>query len=414
MGRNENSTEILVHVTAPSAAGDDAKYRALALAYLQFEPEGLAHDPQDPSSKPSTVPPNVFISPQASFGSVWDNVGSPRLAEGDRQLASISGEQPSTPTASPQLGGDDSQPSWTAPPSQVPDSMPDNDIRVPAFSTPERVLGYFLQSTEPPSISSGGASVQAPEGGRNATCIDFPCAASSDSLLGGGTGLDSSPTAFGKQSNTRQTLGAVDVVIDIGDVKEDCGAGGTCPGLDAATGPQGHGITNLDLLPEVKSASLIDSNDWTHETQLISTEPAVANHRLGPRAPQHLETLAATMDIGTRYNPKYQSRAMISFERGYWLMRLDGWDFEQKVKAWGFLGNYIRREGKAGWGTRACRDESWKWIRLYGWEHIAGELYLLLYVASYRKLKYMEMRFYDAAGHVLVVVEPRATRPNSS
>ncbi|KAL1870417.1 hypothetical protein Daus18300_005103 [Diaporthe australafricana] len=417
MGRNENSTEILVHITAPSAAGDDTKYRALALAYLEFEPKGLVNQPQDPSSKPSTVPPEVLVSPQASFGSVWDNVGSPRLAEGNRQLASFSRAQPSTPTASSQLGGDDSQPSWTAPPSEVPDSMPDNDIRVPAFSTPERVLGYFLQSTEPPSISSeggGGGSVQVQEDGRNATYGNLSCAAPLDSLLGGGTGLDSSPTALGEQIHSRQTQGTVDVVADAGDVTEDCGEDGTRSGLDAATEPQGHATTNLDLLPEIKSASLIDSNDWTHETQLISTEPAVANHRLGPRAPQHLETLAASLDIGTRYKPKYQSRAMIPFERGYWLMRLDGWDFERKVITWGFLGNYIRREGKAGWGTRACRDESWNWIRLYGWEHIAGELYLLLYVASYRKLKYMEMRFYDAAGDVLVVVEPRATRPDPS
>jgi hypothetical protein len=119
------------------------------------------------------------------------------------------------------------------------------------------------------------------------------------------------------------------------------------------------------------------------------------------------------MQMGRKYRPKYQARDMRPFERGYWLMRLDGWEFEEKVKAWGFLGNYIRRDGKAGWGTRACRDESWGWIRLYGWEHIAGELYILLYVASYRKLKFMEVKFYGAAGDVLIVVGPRGTRPKS-
>ena len=197
------------------------------------------------------------------------------------------------------------------------------------------------------------------------------------------------------------------------DVAEGCGANKVPRGSDPAAGPEAHQEPNPDPLPEKESACLVGSSDWAHETQLISTEPAVANHRLGPRAPQHLEKLATSMQMGRKYRPKYQARDMRPFERGYWLMRLDGWEFEEKVKAWGFLGNYIRRDGKAGWGTRACRDESWGWIRLYGWEHIAGELYILLYVASYRKLKFMEVKFYGAAGDVLIVVGPRGTRPKS-
>lgn len=410
MGRNEDSTEILVHITAPSAAADDARYRALAQAYLDFEPQGIVDLPPDPSSKPSAVPSDKFISPQASFGSVWDNVGSPRLGGVNQQLAPSSGLQHSIPPASSQLK-DDTQLSWAAPPSEVPDSMPDNDIRAPAFNTPTRVLNYFLQSVEQASVSSGGASGELSEGGRNVGHNSLSQAAVSDGLLGRGTGLDSSPSTRRTHGHAPQLPDPIETVGSAADVTEDCRADQAPAGSVSVVETVGHQTTIPNTLPENKSASVVDSSNWVHETQLISTEPAVANHRLGPRAPQHLEKLAESMQMGRKYRPKFQAREMRPFERGYWLMRLDGWDFEEKVKAWGFLGNYIRRDDKAGWGTRACRDESWDWIRLYGWEHIAGELYALLYVASYRKLKYMEVKYYDAAGDVLIVVGPRGTQP---
>lgn len=412
MGRNEDNTEILVHITAPSAAADDARYRALAQAYLDFKPKAFVDLLQDPSSKPSAVPSDRFISPQASFGSVWDNVRSPNLARVNQQSAPLPSIQSSVPPASSQLRND-SQVSWVAPPSEVPDSMPDNDIRAPAFNTPTRVLNFFLQSTEQPSLSSGGNSGEVPEGGRNVTHVDLSYSAALDGLLGRGSGLDSSPSTRRLHIHDLQSQSPIEAAENVTGMTEDHGADKALPGSDLATGAEVHRAAIPDTLPENKSVCAVDSSDWAHETQLISTEPAVANHRLGPRAPQHLEKLAESMQMSRKYRPKYQARDMRPFERGYWLMRLDGWELEEKVKAWGFLGNYIRRDDKAGWGTRACRDESWDWIRLYGWEHIAAELYALLYVASYRKLKYMEVKYYGAAGDVLIVVGPRGTQPKS-
>ncbi|POS76436.1 hypothetical protein DHEL01_v205170 [Diaporthe helianthi] len=413
MGRNEDHTEILVHITAPSAAADDVQYRALAQAYLDFKPEEIIPLPQDSTSKPSAVPSDKFISPQASFRSVRDNVGSPRLAQANQSANQLTSIQPSAPpTTSSQLN-DDTQHSWVAPPSEIPDSMPDNDIRAPAFNTPTRILNFLLQSTEPPSLSSGGRSSEAPEAGRNAAHSRPSHAAALDSSLFCDLGLDSSPSARRPRSQAPQSPGPREPVPNVEDVAEDCGPEKVSPGSAPATGPGPHQAAEPDAMAEKEYGRLIANSDWARETQLISYEPAPANHRLGPRAPQHLENLATSMQVDKKYRPGFQAREMRPFERGYWLMGLDGWEFEEKVKAWGFLGNYIRRDGKAGWGTRACRDESWGWIRLYGWEHIAAELYILLYVASYRKLKFVETKFYGAAGDVLIVVGPRGTRPKS-
>lgn len=413
MGRSEDGTEILVHITAPSAAADDVKYRALAQAYLDFEPEETVPLSQGSTSNPRAVPSdNKFISPKASFGSVWDNIDSPLLARANQPSAPLPGKQPSVPPASSQLNND-TQESWVAPPSEIPDSMPDNDIRAPAFNTPTRILNYLLQSTEPPSLLSDGRSSEPPEVGRNAASSQPSHAAALDSSLGCELGLDSSPSTRRPRNHAAQSPASVDNVPNVVDATEGCAADQGLQGTATANGLETPQATKPHTVSQKQSASLLAISDWANETQLVSYEPAAANHRLGPRAPQHLEELAASMQMDKKYRPKFQAREMRSFERGYWLMGLDGWEFEEKVKAWGFLGNYIRRDGKAGWGTRACRDESWDWIRLYGWEHIAAELYVLLYVASYRRLKFVETKFYGAAGDVLIVVGPRGTRPKA-
>lgn len=274
MGRNEDGAEILVHITAPSAAADDTRYRTLAQAYLDFQPKGIIDLPPDPSSRREAVPSQKFISPQASFGSVWDNVGSPRLARVNQQLAPSAGTQPSVPPASSQLR-DDSQPSWVAPPSEVPDSMPDNDIRAPAFNTPTRVLKYFLQAREQASLSSGGASAEVPDGGRNAAHGDASQAGALDGLLGRGAGLDSSPSTRRLRSRAPQGPDPIETVSNFHAVTEDYGEGRAPSGSRSTAEPEAQRTTIPDTMPGDKSAYAVDNSDWAHETQLISTEPAV-------------------------------------------------------------------------------------------------------------------------------------------
>ena len=104
--------EILVHITAPSRAVDDSRYRSLASAYLDFEPavcqpivsypplstgdvhisSGSGHDPQVPQQQITSSQDESFHhgfpltgqsefpgSPSASFQSVLDNANSPSL-----------------------------------------------------------------------------------------------------------------------------------------------------------------------------------------------------------------------------------------------------------------------------------------------------------------------------------------------
>lgn len=509
-----SEAEILVHITAPSTSKDDALYRTFATAYLNFEPDRTVGLPEDTRIIHSAPQSEELLSPQASFQSVWDNV-RPRGAQPHSQQS----RQPSS------HHGNASQISWVQPPSEVADSMPDNDIRIEGFTTPTRLMKYFLQTAGPPSDE---LSASQDAGRRDSTSVyagndDLTNlnARGTGSILRGddhvsGDGVADEPSEvqpsnyegstditklLARGTNTIiqhddfSTAPAIEDVIyfrrndgvryetpednknnsesrmDVSHVSQtpssplqsraapppsvrlsgesrdrsSChirarpqsqsevsgitipatqrrGRAGTEPPSPKRLKTMGRSISDVpprgsrefaatgQSLTENLTAQGTQTTDWIHETQLTSVEPPPANHKLGPRVPVKLELLMRNFGIEGRYKPKFQARQLREYERGYWLLDLDGWDHRGKVETWGFLGNYICKDGFAGWGTRACRDEDWKWLRLYGWEHIAGELYILLYVASYRRLKAMELTWYDGAGEELIIVGARSER----
>ncbi|KAJ4416348.1 hypothetical protein N0V82_006785 [Gnomoniopsis sp. IMI 355080] len=510
-----SEAEILVHITAPSTSNDDALYRTFATAYLNFEPYRTVELPEDIRSIHPAPPPEVLLSPQASFQSVWDNV-RPRTARSHSQQNA----------QTPSQHGKASQTSWVQPPSEVADSMPDNDIRIEGFTTPTRLMSYFLQTAGTPS---DGPSASQEAGWRDATTV-YTGDDGLTTLLAKSTGsiLQQNDNVSTAQVAEQQSALQASKVEGIPDVTKSLARGtndtvqhghpSTAPVMEMAASsfrqndgvryetpekdkttseskmdethisqtpssplqprgtppppkrlseeprdrsgghaweyqqlqneapgiiipatqlpgradtepppskrlkavgrsisdilPRGpkESVAPLQTLPKDLTILRTQTTDWTHETQLTSVEPPPANHKLGPRVPVKLELLMRNFGIEGRYKPKFQARKLREYERGYWLLDLDAWDHQGKVETWGFLGNYICKDGFAGWGTRACRDEDWRWIRLYGWEHIAGELYILLYVASYRRLKAMELTWYDGAGKELIIVGARSEK----
>lgn len=121
----------------------------------------------------------------------------------------------------------------------------------------------------------------------------------------------------------------------------------------------------------------------------------------------NLSTLANVLDISHRYRPIERTRELRPLERGYWLIDCSGWGEADVHKAWGFLHNYLSK-GYAGWGTRCVRDEGWGWIRLWCFGHVVGHCYLLLYLASMRKLKTQGARWIDGEGRVVLVTDGHA------
>lgn len=183
------NVEILVHTSAPSRVQDDARYRAFARAYLNFEYATniqLQDDPQTrienqeeldvqsqeeplqltqeydenasycpPTQDPETNPgaykneitedelSDLMESPQLSFRSVLDNRDSPMFRTRSRTAVytgTKSGYQ--MPRPSELKSSLSSQRELS---SVIEDSLPGNNRFLPEFSSPTRILQHHLQ-----------------------------------------------------------------------------------------------------------------------------------------------------------------------------------------------------------------------------------------------------------------------------
>lgn len=142
--------------------------------------------------------------------------------------------------------------------------------------------------------------------------------------------------------------------------------------------------------------------------EIISPPPPTAVQNLEPDdvVTAHLKYMAENFGLKERYRPKFQTRELRPFERGYWLLDCSSWEQSLKDEAWSFLTDHIE-QGLVGWGTTCKRDKAFTWIRLYCWGHVVGHMYLLLWAASRRQAKYVGMSWIAGDGKAVVVIEPR-------
>ncbi|KAI9819585.1 MAG: hypothetical protein M1827_007035 [Pycnora praestabilis] len=68
-----------------------------------------------------------------------------------------------------------------------------------------------------------------------------------------------------------------------------------------------------------------------------------------------LETLASTLDISKRFHPQHTTRPLRLLERGHWFLDVSAWDFGVRSRFWAFLEDIIG-DGRAGWGVWCVRD----------------------------------------------------------
>ena len=193
--------EILIHKTAPSRGPDDARYRALAQAYLDFKPasrrrlqegevvenagmnadsqlqeELLRSTQEERESKASYRPEGdeeetpasetsfeysftnrfgagagrAIESPVLSFNSAIDNADSPAFrwpANRKDEGSEIIGQQSQIPNSAG---------SWTTPRSVIADSQPEVNRALTVFSSPTRVLELYLQKLHSSGEKSSG------------------------------------------------------------------------------------------------------------------------------------------------------------------------------------------------------------------------------------------------------------------
>lgn len=481
--------EILVHIAAPSRTADDVRYRALASAYTAFQPatrrpvHGLNESGCEPPVLSSTSYPSIFRrgkaaspalderleslqdregppcslnSPQASFGSVLDNAGSPSVVRAYR-----------VPSSAPQ------EDSWQSPSSLVGDSQPEVSTAVADLTSPTRLLEYYLQgfdsftsSSWSPSLRQGtvaggeelGADASQSSDHRAAPAKPIASIPALAGVVPSSVPYDDShessmfiselksvtaatikplhPTATAKELEPRASnlRGAVQTDLHVSFVPSTgpiaLGRSDSEPSaipksslsttralhqaLSRASsdlGPRSsvlHAVTSSSTsTADFSAVSLFSSHGYTLDSlELCAPEPPVASDTILPSdliTPQLRDLLEDAQPRRRKSQPKTQTREIRPTERGYWDVDCMSWSPELKRATWAHLANWIGM-GLAGWGTRCTRDEEFTRVRLYCWGETAPYLYYLLWLTSYRKILAAECAWVDADGKAVLVM----------
>lgn len=464
--------EILVHIAAPSKTSDDARYRALASAYINFQPykriepsEPLGADKgnsnaslDDGRDEDGYVVPRrnsqqiarsgesfpSLNSPQASFRSVQHNANSPL------HMGRVRYE---TPRAYPLTQDATSQSSWQTPPSIVQDSVPENEATTAVFTTPTRVLEHYLQqfnshaspqtSISPLRDSPQNVAVESQKstsilsssdqtsGSRG--LITIPCTPGSSPLPVSSVepGTTAAQHQLGSYSHGHQH-GSQDYVTDDEVIEDTIMYEPETPPVARAdsepppsnrqrkdniyNSPQALLRTASDIGPQRsmqtagRAIPFLPQHGYNYNSlQLQAPDPMVGNAHITPEdlITLGLEKLASDLQIPKRFRPDKKTRDLQPFERGYWALDCSGWSQELKGETWVFLANYIGT-GVAGWGVSCKRDEAFSWLRVYCWGAVVAHIYLLLYLASQRKILFTGAVWIDGEGVAVFVMGKRA------
>ncbi|KAI0176271.1 hypothetical protein GGR52DRAFT_353506 [Hypoxylon sp. FL1284] len=448
--------EILVHIGAPSRAADDALYRSLASSYINFEPASRV-DPFDKaqshdvaiSSSPSN-PFGSFKSPQASFRSVIDNADSPCLVARrtpEAESAQSAGETSEQVTRSP----------WHTPSSVVQDSYFGNaaDISV-LLTSPTRVLESYLQHFDSPSTpriasqeTGSGTSHQTSQILSRPRTIKDKLVASSvpvtpqtvpctprynpDSNTGEISARESKGERQGRNIADRPKIAQQDevssdniieetIIMDSSDPSSATRADSEPPPakrarLNAAgTSPRSLLRAASDIGPRSASnqrspltVTFLSDHGYTFDSiEILAPEPPVSVADLDSQSfiTPGLERLARDLDIPKRYQPSKKTRDLRPFERGYWYLDCSAWDPQLKRDTWAYLANYVGT-GVAGWGIRCTRDTDFQRLRVYCWGSVTAHVYLLLYLATQRRIRYTGSSWIDGEGIPVIIMEGR-------
>ncbi|KAK8089848.1 hypothetical protein PG997_004809 [Apiospora hydei] len=437
--------EILVHINAPSRNSDDARYRALTSAYLAFQacPSSSAGELPESTDRRDSVArvqdgASIFQtsqavstqeffpslrSPQASFDSVIDNANSPNALLHVHRIGAQGGT-PQTPDRSAL-----SQLSWQTPPSVVQDSYPDVNATT-LFNSPTRVLEYYLQQfpsaseASTPQLDSQGRDTH--EYGVNPDITKSPSEPWLSVQHGGNRYVPTIPCTPG--NGTALVLSSVDMdpdsVIPELDKTGAARADSEPPPskrqrqrqTQTTDSPQGMLRTSSDIGQRIPHSSdqgrpitFTTQNGYTLDSlELYAPEPPTDNANLEPDdlITDGLGKLGAALQIPKRFRPERQSRDLRPFERGYWSLDCSDWTSELRSETWVFLANYVGG-GVAGWGIWCRRDAGFNTLKVYCWGHVVAHIFLVLYLASRRKILYTGATWIDGDSKPVIVMGKR-------
>ncbi|KAL4786273.1 hypothetical protein BJX76DRAFT_130122 [Aspergillus varians] len=397
-------SEILVHISAPSGAVDDARYRAQVEAILNFQTHsreriGLIADEAQPSSSHPNTP-------------------SPLKATNTIDLPPRVPSFPSYPGPKRHSSQKDS---LDTPVSVIPDSQP----QPPAFDAESLSL-----HPEPPLCSP----YRSPKRPR----VDSP------------PSLDHSCHDEAQHNYTEHRIITAPVTSTITNTP----LGPDIP--KSQNEPKQSQSQPQNSKPQQNPSSTLL---LTLPLEIKPPPPPISSSPFTTHITPTLEMLAKRLRSPRTYSPTTQTRSLNSLERGYWYLHLrinlapevnpsnlspspSFWDKPLFSRFWTFLSDFISEEGRAGWGvwciledededqnevmipapqetdgdgepnttTAAAaaaaaghaRSEQSVSLKVYAWGEIACHIYLLLFLASERRVRKMGAQWLDSRDEIVI------------
>ncbi|KAJ5274092.1 hypothetical protein N7478_009217 [Penicillium angulare] len=399
--------EILIHVSAPSTVQDDARYRAQVDAIVACQSNQYWRTIQ-PASSSSTAAVETCESPRQS--TVDSVLIKPR---GQESPAPRSDHQPARPLSGQTLCA---QPIATrigsSPPAPldrvyhpVPDSL-DSLVSVIPDSQPETDLDpiHSIRSLDSCPLDTREISLEdSYSNPPSKKCRIGPLLLPLTSTVSPSAtithGPANTPTLVNPVSSTshshfpcpRKILG------NIPHLQEPCHLLPFLP-LEIRPAP-----------PPISTATFV-----THITPTLS----MLTERLKP---------------ARTYKPLHQSRSLDPLERGYWSTNMvlwpdkkgpghdHHWDVSTFHRFWSFLSDFIGKDSRAGWGVwcileytdlspsflggvsvHDANEMVLVQLKVYAWGEIAMHIYLLLFLASERRVRGMGLQWRDSRDETVV------------
>lgn len=198
-----------------------------------------------------------------------------------------------------------------------------------------------------------------------------------------------------------------------------------------------HAGTDIDTDPDTHDHDDIHTPAVTTPQSLHPPPPPISSAPFTSHITPSLALLADRLNPSRVYSPVYQMRDLHVLERGCWVLRfwlhsgsLDSlktaggavWDTALFDRFWSFLSDFIA-QGRAGWGVWAYLDrdpdpgpgpspgpgpgdqqghEDRLLLKVYTWGEVVHYIYILLFLASERRIRGLGASWCDAAERVVV------------
>ncbi|KAJ5153709.1 uncharacterized protein N7500_009148 [Penicillium coprophilum] len=429
-------SQILVHIAAASTAQDDARYRAQVAAILEFQCASRQPLMEIESSGPTDRDPHP-LSDAAEHSSVpltTQHEALPILREALRPAYTTT----PSPHLLPEMDGMaprahiiSNHSSLGSLISVIPDSQPEIAQLVHA-SPSHAALSSPSQITPPPPKRRCTAPASPDQANPVSIHVTQPAAnqpAASHRV-----------TPFQYQDNPLHPTGFPQTPIETSSLDQEKGPDAS---ISHPTTPSlSHPIPANSPTPNPIPLS-------TLPLEIHPPRPPISTSPFTTHVTPTLSMLTERLNPARTYNPSTQSRPLDPLERGYWLVHLSieppqhqtqdpvdllpnpnpgttsptphpkpnlkenrPWPSPLFHAFWSFLSDFVGRDGRAGWGVwcileaapapSAISSDTHVSLKVYAWGEVAMHVYLLLFLASERRIRGMGVQWRDSREEVVI------------